>query len=121
MVFFRYLVSGSTATLVHFAVLVILVELFDVSPIVASILGFCAAIGANYTLQYYWTFQATGTHQVLFARYVTVTLVMLIVNTSLFWALNGWLQIQYLLAQAGATAIVVLLNYKINKHYTFST
>lgn len=119
MVFFRYTVAGSMAAVAHFTVLWILVEWFGVYPTYASAIGFCVAIFVNYSLQYYWTFRAKGPHGVLFLRYLVVTLLMLGVNTLIFWTLNEAMGIYYLVAQVVATGCVMILNFTINRHYTF--
>lgn len=120
MVFIRYLISGGAAATVHFAVLILLVELFRINPTVASASGFCAAIVVNYTLQYYWTFRTEGAHGKTFLRYVSVTMAMLVINTLLFWFLNTRVELTYLAAQAVAIIIVVVSNFYINQRYTFA-
>jgi len=120
MVFIRYLISGGAAATMHFAVLILLVEIFGINPTVASASGFCAAIAVNYTLQYHWTFRTKGAHGTIFVRYVGVTLVMLVVNTVLFWLLNTRVGLAYLVAQAIATATVVVINFHINQRFTFA-
>jgi putative flippase GtrA len=118
-IFVRYIVAGSVAAAAHFGVLWLLVEWFAVYPTLASALGFCVATGINYSLQYHWTFRVTGPHGVIFTRYLLVTIAMLGVNTALFWVLNEFGGIPYLLTQAVATGSVVILNFTINRRYTF--
>lgn len=119
MVFVRYVISGGAAAVVHFAVLIALVESIDANPTLASAIGFCAAILVNYTLQYYWTFKTRGAHTATFLRYLGVTLMMLCVNTGLFWLMNVQVGLGYLVAQAIATIIVVTVNYNVNLRFTF--
>ena len=119
-VFIRYVAAGSLAAIAHFAVLWALVEWFDVYATYASAIGFCVAIFVNYSLQYYWTFRAAGPHAVLFLRYLVVTLSMLGVNTLLFWILNEAAGVYYLIAQVIATGCVMILNFTINRRYTFA-
>lgn len=116
---FRYLVAGGLATATHFLVLVLLVEWAGADPTLSTTIGFVAAIAVNYPLQYFWTFSATGHHRVVFARYLAVTLAALGLNTLLFWSLVTGIGVWYPLAQAIATSIVVVVNYTINKYFTF--
>lgn len=120
MVFLRYAISGAIATAAHFAVLITLVELYAVDATLASSIGFCTAIAVNYTLQYYWTFATRGGHRTAFARYLGVTVVMLVVNSALFWFLHVAIGLDYRVAQAAATSVVVAANYYINRRYTFA-
>lgn len=118
-ILFRYLVSGGTAALLHFIVLISLVELADVDATVASMTGFCVATLLNYTLQYHWTFELSEPHNRIFTRYVLITFTMLGVNTIIFWILYAKLSVLYVVAQVIATGVVTILNFLINKHYTF--
>ena len=115
----RYLVAGGTAAVVHLAVLAALVELLSIPASVATAAGFCAGCIVNYTLQYYWTFSSAMPHHVMFARYMFVTLVILAINTILFWLFYSYAGIPYLLAQAISTILVVGLNFQANRRYTF--
>ena len=117
----RYVVAGGAATVVHLCLLAALVQLLAMPATLASAIGFCAACVVNYTIQYYWTFAAVGSHGILFARYALVTLVMLGVNTVVFWLLYSRAGAPYLLAQALATALVFGLNFETNRRYTFKS
>lgn len=117
--FFRYLVSGGLAAATHFAVLVALVEWAAMNPTLATTFGFEAAIFVNYPLQYFWTFSATGQHRVVFTRYVIVTVAAFGLNTVLFWSLLTQIGVWYPLAQVIATGVVVIVNYTVNRHFTF--
>jgi len=116
---FRYVVSGGTAAVVHFLVLTALVELFGVNPTLATSIGFVLASIVNYTLQYHWTFDADGPHHVMFTRYASVTAVTLSINAGLFWTFTNIFDIHYLIAQVISTGLMVIVNYLINKHFTF--
>ena len=55
----------------------------------------------------------------MLSRYTLVTLAMLLVNLLIFWFLNEQLGIYYFIAQIVATGIVVILNFTINRRWTF--
>ena len=116
---FRYVISGGTAAVVHFAVLTTLVELFSVNPTIATSIGFVIGSTVNYTLQYHWTFDADGPHHVMFTRYASVTATTLSINAGLFWTFTNVFGIFYLIAQVISTGLMVVVNYLINKHFTF--
>lgn len=117
--FIRYTISGGLAAIVHFLTLIALVEISAVDATLASATGFCLAVIVNYNLQYHWTFKSSGSHKTIFTRYVVITFLMLGVNTLIFWVLYELQGVMYLLAQAIATAIVMFMNFTINKKYTF--
>ena len=116
---FRYLVSGGTAALVHFAILTALVEWFSTQPLVATSIGFVIGSLVNYMLQYHWTFEADGQHHIILSRYTAVTIMTMSINSALFWTFTEQFQLYYLLAQLIATCMMVVVNFVINKHYTF--
>ena len=118
---FRYLISGGTAALIHFAVLTTLVEWFATVPLVATSIGFVIGSLVNYLLQYHWTFEADGLHHVMLSRYAAVTLTTMAINNALFWTFTEQFGMHYLLAQLLATGMMVIVNFLINKHYTFVT
>jgi len=118
---FRYLVGGGTGAVVIFALLSLLVEVFHVMPLVATTVSFVIGSLVNYTMQYYWTFEATGPHRVMLTRYALVTLVTMSLNTGLFWAFTELLGIHYLIAQGLSIGLIIGVNFFINKHFTFAS
>ena len=107
------------AAAAHFCALWLLVEFCGANATAASAIGFCVATVVNYSLQYHWTFRASGPHSTLFWRYLAVSTTMLGVNTALFWTLCKVVGMHYLVAQIVATGAVVVLNFTINRRYTF--
>lgn len=117
--FVRYFVSGGSALFLHVATLVLLVEVFGSWPTVASGIGFVVATVWNYTLQRYWVFEADGSHRVLFSRYVAVTFVTFGLNIALFWLLYRIVGLWYPASQVVATGVIFLVNFVVNRSYTF--
>jgi len=120
-IFIYYTISGGLAALVHFLILIALVEKTTINPTIASGIGFCMAIIVNYNMQYHWTFKSSGSHRTIFIKYVIVTFIMLGVNTIIFWFLFEKQELVYLIAQVIATGTVMLMNFAINKNYTFAS
>lgn len=119
--FIRYIIAGGIAAGVHFLVLIFLVELFNSYPPVASAIGFIIACMVNYTLQYHWTFKTQGSHKVMMTRYTLVTSLTFCVNLGIFWMLYELIGLQYIVSQFISTGVVTIINYLINKHYTFNS
>lgn len=117
---FRYVISGSIAASAIFVLLALQVELLSVPPLVASTVCFVVGSLINYSLQYHWTFQADGPHSVMFVRFSLVTLATMTLNIGLFWVFTEVFQIHYLIAQGLAIGLIVVVNFLINKHYTFA-
>ncbi len=117
--FCRYFVSGVIATVVHLVILSFLVELTNCPPTVSSAIGFIGACLGNYMLQHYWVFSVKGSHRVFFLRYITVTAITFFLNIGLFWLLFQVVGLWYLVAQLVAIALIFILNFLINRSYTF--
>lgn len=117
--FWRYCIVGGLAALLHFMVLIALVEGFQVVPTWASAIGFCLAVILNYVLQYYWTFAADGSHGRMFSLFAVFAVLTLVINTGVFWLCNEAADLPYLLSQVIATGTVVLINFQLNRRYVF--
>ena len=119
--FTRYGLSGGAAAATHLAVLVILVELAGSPPVLGSVLGFACATLVNYTLQHRFVFHRSRGHAAYFPRYLAVTLATMTLNTLLFWALSSGLGIGYLASQVLTIAVIVPINFTINRSFTFAS
>jgi putative flippase GtrA len=117
--FIRYFISGSTALVVHLGVLALLVELFATNETMASGAGFVVAVMVNYTIQHTWVFEAEGRHKEHLPRYVVVTLLTFALNLGLFWVAVNVAQVWYPVAQVFTTGVVFILNFVINRQFTF--
>jgi putative flippase GtrA len=117
--FGRYALSGGAAVATHLAVLVILIELADSPPILASVLGFACATLVNYALQHSFVFSRFRDHGSYFPRYLAVTLGTMTLNTLLFWTLSSGLGIHYLASQAITIGVIVPINFMLNRSFTF--
>lgn len=116
---FRYLIAGGLATLTHFIVLISLVESFSTNPTFASFVGFIAAVMVNYPIQYYFVFYGVESHFIVFGKYLTVTIVTMMLNLSLFFLLFEVLMVWYILSQIISTIIIIIVNFFLNKLITF--
>tara|TARA_R110002096_G_scaffold265439_7_gene458952 strand:+ start:433 stop:858 length:426 start_codon:yes stop_codon:yes gene_type:complete len=117
---FRYGMAGGSAFLVWIGVLIVLVEWFGVNEIVASAAGFIAATPINYALQKRYVFKSAENIGSRFFVYCVVTVIALGLNTLLFWMMINFTNIHYTLAQIITTGVIVLVNYYVNRTYTFS-
>ncbi len=119
--FIRYFICGGMAVLIHFSLLILLVEKFNIDAVISTSAGFCLAVIFNYFAQFYWTFRPNGSHKRIFLRFLGVTFITLNINTGLFWFLTEFQKFPYLISQVIATGAVFLLNFIINHHFTFKS
>jgi putative flippase GtrA len=118
--FIKYSIAGFAAAATHLAVLAGLVQLMQAPKTMASAIGFCCAIPVNYFIQHRFVFGRTGGHTIYFMRYITVTLILLAANVIIFSIFTQIIGIFYVLAQILVIGIVFVLNFLVNRTFTFS-
>ena len=113
----RFLVSGGTATALHWLVMALLIRL-GLQPVLATAAGASVGLALNYWLQHRWAFRSGLPHRIALPRYLA--------GSSLGWALNlalfSALQLAgtgVALAQIAATTLVTLVNFLLSKRFVF--
>ncbi len=118
--FFRYGVAGAAALGTHLLVLVILVELMGLAKYLSSLIGFLCAIPVNYAIQHTFVFGRRNGHTMYVQRYLLVTFAMAVANTVLFAFLVMLDFVPYIVVQVIVTGVIFVINFKINRSFTFS-
>jgi len=113
--------SGAAAAATNLAVLFILVHFGRMYYLYASVVAFIASVAVSFTLQKFWTFQDTFTHDIReqFTRYSVVVLANLALNTGLMYLFVEKAALWYVLAQILTTSIVAIVGYIGYKHFVF--
>lgn len=117
--FLSYISVGAICVAAHFCILVFFVEYLKLNPTLSSGIGFVLASSLNYLLQRKLTFRSDMDHYRAFTRYCMVTTLTMCLNILLFWTLTEAMGIYYLFAQAQVTIVIAILNFLINRHFTF--
>jgi len=117
--FLRYAGAGATGTLVHYAVLVALVELAGAGPVPASTAGAVAGACVNYGLNHRFTFASSKSHRHALPRFAAIALAGVVVNAMVLAALLSLPGMNYVVAQLAATAAVLVGGYLMNRAWTF--
>ena len=115
----RFAISGGLATLTHIAVFVLLVEWLLMRPLYASVPAFLAAVGVSYGMNYRWTFDAQGPHQVMLPRFVLVALAGLGLNMLITWLVVDVGHYWYGYALAAIVVSVPLMTFSLSKWWVF--
>jgi len=118
----RQLVSfaavGVVGTLVHYSVLILLVERFGVNPVAATFTGFCVAAPVNYILNRAYTFNTCLGFGIGLLRNYIILAGGLCINVGTV-ALLVHFRLEYLIAQAIATILASIWNYIGSKFVVF--
>ena len=118
--FMRFALFGVIGTAGHFALLVLLVESFGVTPVTASVAG--AVFGAliNYVLNHRFNYRSTRSHGHTAPRFFTIVVIGFGLNALLMLLLSGPpLSMFYVAAQVVSTVCVLLWNFAANHFWTF--
>jgi putative flippase GtrA len=108
--FLRFACVGLAATVVHFAILITLVEIWHFGPVFATTIGFAVGALISYALNRRYTFGPTGQFGLGLAKYYGALSVGLLLNGIIVGVLSG-AGLPYLVAQGIATGTVLIWNF----------
>ena len=118
-IYSSFLIIGALATLLHFAILILFVEVFDISSPIASVCGYATSSVFNYTANYYVTFKSKKNH--LRAAFMFVIMVCISLNITYFCMLllTTGFESNYVFAQLLTTFLVLIFNFLFSKIVVF--
>jgi putative flippase GtrA len=120
MQFALFALVGCAAAVGHYGTLAALAELAGVGPVPASAAGFVVGAAISYALNYRYVFRSGGEHLPTAARFLTVAVVGLGLNSLVMALLTHRAGLHYLPAQVAATLTVMLWSYGANRVWTFA-
>ena len=110
---------GLTGTLVHYVLMLGLVELAAWHPVNATTLGFLAGALVNYYLNYHFTFESTKHHLDAGPKFFFVAFLTGLFNGALVYLGVTIFQLNYIFVQLGATLVVFVVNFGLNSLWSF--
>lgn len=118
--FGKFLVVGGTGFLFQAIILKILVDLFKISPEIASLVGAAVAIFSNFNLNNYWTFKTEKIHGVtqylwkLINFYATSAIGVILIQTGIIYLGDTFIgKKYYFLYFLFGTAILLVYNFTV--------
>jgi putative flippase GtrA len=117
--FVRFLIVGGIATLIQYIALIWTVERWHWNAVLASSFGYVLSAGANYLLNYYFTFRSDNQHGVAATRFAIVAAAGFALNALLMECLAVKLHFPYVPSQVLATVGTLLWNYWANSKWSF--
>jgi len=117
--FISFASIGAIGTLVHYAVLISLVQIGEIIPVVGSVIGFICGALVNYTLNYHITFRSNKQHHEAMLKFFSVAICGLVINTIIMSLSINSLHLHYILSQMLASGLVLIWNFSCNKIWTF--
>lgn len=116
--FMRFVAVGAGATVVHYAILIGLVELAHAALIPATTAGFCGGALTSYTLNRRITFSHQPHYGRGLVKFVAIGLVGMALNAAIVGAL-AHAGLPYILAQVGATGTCFFWNFTAARFLVF--
>lgn len=111
---------GVIAALVHYGLLIALVEGAGWSPVPATLAGYVGGGIVSYALNRRLTYASDRPHAEATWRFALVALVGFLLTGLLMQALTGWFGTPYIPAQLLTTGIVLFWSFAANKAWTFA-
>lgn len=110
---------GFIGTVVHYLVLMGMVEIFVIGPVIASVFAFATGALVNYSLNYRITFRSDKPHREAMSKFFVIAAGGLLLNTVIMAIATKVFSLYYLIAQVLATCMVLLWNFGGNLLWTF--
>jgi putative flippase GtrA len=111
---------GVAAAVVHYGLLLALVELAGWDPVAATLVGYVSGGVVSYALNRRLTYASDRPHAEATWRFAVVALVGFMLTGLLMQAFTGWLGVPYIPAQLVTTGIVLFWSFIANRVWTFA-
>ena len=110
---------GAVGTVAHYLVLWSLVEIGGAGVLSATTAGFVAGAVINYALNRRITFASDAPHTSALPKFLAVATAGAALNAAVMGLLATYTDLHYLIAQVGATIVVLGWNFGANALWTF--
>jgi putative flippase GtrA len=117
----KFISVGAIATIIQYAIFILLIEFFYVEAVMASAFGYGLSSILNYLLNYHFTFSSNAKHSVAALKFTIVVIVGLSLNSLIMYILVNLFSCHYLLAQIITTGVVLIFNFVVHKYWTYKT
>lgn len=118
--FAMFIVVGLAAALVHYGVLIALVELRGVTPVPATLAGYVAGGVVSYVLNRRHTYESERPHEEAGWRFAAVAGVGFVLTSIFMYLLHDVAGLHYIVAQVLTTGVVLVWSFGAHRLWTFS-
>ncbi len=116
--FLRFALVGAAATVVHYGVMIALIELGGLATVPATSFGFLTGAVVSYVLNRKVTFASKQPLGIAFVKYIAALSVGLVINAGIVAGLEA-LGLHYFIAQPIATGVVLFWNFGASRLLVF--
>jgi putative flippase GtrA len=118
---FRFLIVGTSAAAAHFTAVLLMVQLYEIKPLVANVLAFAVAFQVSYFGHRSWTFAHTNTrHSQSLPRFMMVALLSFVSNESMYYLLLHYTPLPYWFSLGIVLVLVAIMTFVLSKLWAFS-
>ena len=118
--FVKFGAVGFSGVFVDFGFTYICKEWLKIQKYVSNAIGFTIAASSNYYLNRIWTFHSNNPEiAVEYGRFLLISLIGLLINTLVLWALVSKAKFNCYFAKLLAIGVVTIWNFVVNLNYTF--
>jgi putative flippase GtrA len=114
-----FLTVGSSAALMHEAIVIGLVEYLEWTPLFANIIGFVVAFNVSYIGHKHYTFNSNAAHRSTLPKFALVASSSFLLNQGLFFVFLTWTTLPYSVALFIVLGSVALLTYVLSHFWAF--
>ncbi|MBY0611881.1 MAG: GtrA family protein [Beijerinckiaceae bacterium] len=118
--FRNFVIVGIAAAVVHYGLLIALVEGASANTVIATLAGYLGGGLVSYWLNRRFTYVSVRSHREAGWRFALVAGIGFLLTGGLMQLLNGSLGWPYLLAQIVITGIVLMWSFVANRAWTFA-
>ena len=113
----KFGVVGVVATVIDFAVMIFLTEVFGVNPVVSATISFTVSVVFNYiaSMRYVFSHREGMSRRREFTIFIILSVIGLAINDALMWVGTELTPIDYRIVKVFATAVVMVWNFVTRK------
>lgn len=116
---FRFGIVGLTAAAINFSTVIYLVQIWQLTPLVANVFGFLVAFQMSYWGHRLWTFNGTtALHRVALPKLIFISALNFGINESLFYILLS-MNLPYPIALLIVQTVLPVFTFLSNKLWVF--
>ncbi len=117
----RFGIIGVSATIVHYAVALLMNEFFGLPPLWSNLIAFLSAWPVSYFGNYFWTFGATGSHRESFVRFGVAAICGLLLSQFIVWVVAENMGFALRYALIPALLLVPVFSFAMSRFWVFAS
>jgi len=117
----RFGITGTSATLVHFSMVILLVEIEHLYPLTANVYGFLCGFIVSFSGHRFWTFSETSrSTRASLPRFFLIATINFSGNQTLYYLLLNKLHMHYTIALLLVLGFMAIITFFLSKLWAFS-